>query len=303
MEEHNYLEYRAKESDEGREVLSVMREEMALTTAKIRSVKFNDIGILLDGVTVNVREKLHPNQLLRVLLDDVEKEQSIIAHPMRLDIVYEDESLMLLNKPSGIVCHPAQGHLVDTLINGVKAYFDATQKNSRIHLVGRLDKDTSGIVAIAKNSVVAERFQFSKTYYALVSGSPIPCAGDIEIPMEESLGGDNGRQLKMKVGENENGKYARTHYEVLETYTKDVGTYSLCKVQIETGRTHQIRFHMAHIGHPLLGDPLYGMGLWGGLKRAALHAGEVEFSHPMTREWMKIDVPMPEDMAMHISHA
>ena len=298
MDKKNYLQYIAGQSDEGREVKSVLQNEMNLSARKIRTVKFNDAGILLDGVRVNVREKLHEGQVLLVLLDDdKEKEQTIIANPMELDIIYEDDNYLFVNKESGMVCHPAQGHLVDTLVNGVRAYFEGNCSNAKIHLVGRLDKDTSGIVAIAKNSVAAERLHFEKVYYAVVTGVPKPSKGYIDIAMEESFDGDDGRMLKMRKADS-HGKPAGTFYEVINEY----GEFSLCEIKLETGRTHQIRFHMSQMGWPLIGDPIYGKGSVKGMNRTALHAGEIRFIHPFDGREICLKAPLPKDMEMLLNN-
>lgn len=289
----NYLEYQISQEEDGREVKTLLFRELNLTAKKIRSVKFHECGILLDGQRVTVREKVRAGQILAVLLDDVEdKEQAIIPNPMELDIIYEDDYYLFLNKPTGLCCHPAQGHLVDTLANGVRAYFDGKDTMDRIHLVGRLDKDTSGIVVVAKNSVAAERLVFDKTYYALVEGKVTPEKGYIGIAMEESYEGEDNRILKMKRATGENGKEAGTHYAL----EREFDTFSLCALRLDTGRTHQIRFHMSEMGWPLIGDSIYGNGATGQMSRTALHAGMVDFTHPFTGQDIHLVAPIPPDM-------
>lgn len=288
-----YLDYWIQPEDEGREVKSILQKTMKLSTKKIRSIKFHEQGILLDGKRTMVRERVKAGQCLSILLTDMEeKEQAIIANPMALDILWEDDQFLFVNKPTGMVCHPAQGHLVDTLVNGVKAYFMENDASARIHLVGRLDKDTSGIVAIAKNKVAAERLCFEKTYYALVCGHPEPKSGYIDITMEETYVGEDERMLKMQRTQSDGGKIAGTHYEVIREYED----FSLCSLLLDTGRTHQIRFHMSEMGWPLLGDSLYGGGTQKGMRRTALHAGKIRFSHPFTGQIVEICAPIPQDM-------
>ena len=189
------------------------------------------------------------------------------------------------------------------MINGVQAYFEneGREKNERsnIHLIGRLDKETSGILGIAKNSVTAERMIkqrqrgiLIKEYYALVKGNP-PEEGILEIPMEAMRDARDGDKLKMKVGQSENAKTAKTFFQVVKRFEK----FSLVSLVIETGRTHQIRFHMASIGCPLLGDSFYGDGPELGISRTALHAQQLTFTHPFCEKVMRIESEMPKDLS------
>lgn len=300
---NHYLEYRVTEQDIGREVLSLLRRRLHLSEKKIRSVKMDSHGIYLNDRRVTVREKVQTGQNLRVLLNDTEwREDCLIPFPMELARLYEDDDLLLLNKPAGVVCHPSQGHYADSLANGVKAYFAERQERSSIHLIGRLDKDTSGIVTIAKNSVTAERLTearknhlLKKTYFALVTGCPKPECGCITIPM--SAYADEQSENKRIMHVDTEGKPAVTHYTVVQKFDG----FALCSVTLETGRMHQIRFHMAAIGCPLLGDALYGTGKTEYLSRAALHAGQLDFEHPFTGKSMQLEAPLPEDMKQYLN--
>lgn len=298
----HYLQYKIKEEEEGKEVLSILRGELRLSTKKIRSVKWEERGILLDGQRVTVRARVKAGQLLEVMLNDsLEKEERIAATPMTLSILYEDEDLLFLNKPAGMVSHPSMGHSSDSLANGVKAYFEEKREWSDIHLIGRLDKDTSGVIGIAKNGVTKERLlamrqegKIQKEYLALAQGIFESSAGTITIPMEEYREEKDGCKLKMRYPIEGRGVDAVTHYKVIKQYDE----YCLLSLFIETGRMHQIRYHMAQIGHPLLGDAMYG---WGkekahGMTRTALHAKEVHLIHPFTREELVIGADLPEDM-------
>ena len=222
---------------------------------------------------------------------------------MALSILYEDENLLFVNKPAGIVCHPSQGHLTDSLASGVAAYFLEQEELSQVHLIGRLDKDTSGILGIAKNKVTAERMialreqgKVQKEYLALVNGCPPKEEGSIEIGMKEYRNRESGDgRLRMCRDISSSGKHAMTHYQVIQR----LSGYTLCRVHIETGRTHQIRFHMAQIGCPLMGDDLYGSSMKQSEKaidRTALHAYRSCFSHPFTGEKVELTAPLPDDM-------
>ena len=293
-----YLDYYIKGKDQGREVLSILRSDMGLSTKKIRSVKWDPEGILLDGERVTVRQVVSEGQILRVLKYDSEnREKKVIPYPMELDILYEDEDLIFINKPAGLVCHPSIGHRQDSLANGVQAHFDQKGERNSIHLIGRLDKDTSGVVSIAKNGVVARRIIESrgirKEYIAITEGYLPKKRGIINIPMEEYRDPED-HLLKMGKGRKE----ANTSYEVIYRQ-KD---YSICRIRIGTGRMHQIRFHMSQIGHPLLGDILYGHGKTDNMERTALHALKVTFPHPFTGKEITIKAPLPRDM-MEFSHS
>lgn len=193
----HYLNYIVKEEEGGREILYFLREKMMLTTRKIRALKRESCGILLDGIPVTVRAKAQKGQKVQAMLNESENGSfpdtgRILPTDMDLSVLYEDEDLLFVNKPPGLVCHPSKGHRTDTLCNGICGYFKKTEQNAGIHLFGRLDKDTSGIVGIAKNKVTAERMtaqrlrgQFRKEYLALVWGCPSPKTGTIDIVMEE----------------------------------------------------------------------------------------------------------------------
>lgn len=300
----HYLKYHLGPTDDGKEVLFLMQKVLGLTTKKVRSVKHEERGILLDEERVTVRARGKAGQVLKVMLEDSQEKQNKIASTkMNLHILYEDEDLFFVDKPAGIVSHPSKGHSSDSLLNGVQAYFEneGREKNGRsnIHLIGRLDKETSGILGIAKNSVTAERLIrqrqdgiLVKEYYALVKGNP-PEDGVLEIPMEEMRDSQNGDKLKMKVGQGENAKSAKTFFRVIKRFER----FSLVSLIIETGRTHQIRFHMASIGCPLLGDSFYGDGPELGISRTALHAHRLTFTHPFCEKVMRIESEMPKDFS------
>ncbi len=301
----HFLDYRIKNEDTNREVLSILREELSLTTRKIRSLKREEKGILLDGCKITVRERVETGQLLQIMLNDLERdEDSIVPTAMDLEILYEDEDLLFVNKPSGIVSHPSIGHKYDSLANGVKFYYQTSKEKSGIHLIGRLDKDTSGILGIAKNAITKERMIKAKTsgnvqkvYYALVEGTLDKKEDTIQIPMEEFRDQENGMRLKMRIPVDGEGMNAITHYKVV----REEGDVSLIELTLQTGRMHQIRFHMATIGHPLLGDSIYGKGINNsyGMRRAALHAGKVSFIHPYRNNLINIVNEIPSDMQIY----
>jgi 23S rRNA pseudouridine1911/1915/1917 synthase len=213
------------------------------------------------------------------------------AVPGPVDVVYEDEDLILLNKPAGIAVHPSHGHYRDTLANFLQYYLAQKGNFAPVRAVGRLDKETSGIVVFAKNQLTAARLgsrkdSIQKEYLALVHGHFQDKEGLIDAPIARVTGELN----KMEVATH--GKPARTHYQV----QKECGDDTLLSLHLDTGRTHQIRVHMASIGHPLVGDQIYGTTADPGFSRAALHCFRVKITHPYTGELLKFEVPLPADM-------
>ena len=320
----NYLEYHTTEADSGAEVLAILKNYFHFSSRKIKSVKFAEEGILLDGVRVNVRKKLLPGQILAVLLDDSDKiKRKVSGIQLPIRILYEDEFYLIADKPSGVVSHPSPGHYFDSLTNAARWYLDQKGDSSVLHVCGRLDKDTSGVLVFAKNSAAEYELLkqkkegiFQKSYLAVAEGNVFPEEDSIEIPMIETR--TPSGLLKMQRADvcNEKTK-AYTEYKV---QMKGAG-YSILEVQIQTGRTHQIRFHMSAIGHPLLGDPLYGscrsfaksidgktpaeandrsMAL---IHRTALHAYRLRFWHPYAEKEMLVTAPIPADMQKLLKNA
>lgn len=222
-------------------------------------------------------------------------ELNVSAEEMNLDIVYEDEDVLVVNKEKGIVVHPAPGNYTGTLVNGILHHCsDLSGINGVIRpgIVHRIDKDTSGILVIAKNDEahndLAAQFKehsIKREYYALVEGKFSNVKGSVDKPISR----DKKERIKMAI--NSDGKRAVTHYEVLEQYDKGV---SLVKCTLETGRTHQIRVHMASIGHPLVGDLVYGYKRQKfNIEGQALHAKTLGFIHPRTKEYMEFTSELP----------
>ena len=222
-------------------------------------------------------------------------ELNVSAEEMNLDIVYEDEDVLVVNKEKGIVGHPAPGNYTGTLVNGILHHCsDLSGINGVIRpgIVHRIDKDTSGILVIAKNDEahndLAAQFKehsIKREYYALVEGKFSKVEGTVDKPISR----DKKERIKMAI--NSDGKRAVTHYEVLEQYDKGV---SLVKCTLETGRTHQIRVHMASIGHPLVGDLVYGYKRQKfNIEGQALHAKTLGFIHPRTKEYMEFTSELP----------
>jgi 23S rRNA pseudouridine1911/1915/1917 synthase len=231
------------------------------------------------------------------------REMAILPEPMPLEIVYEDSDVVVVNKPRGLVVHPAPGHYSGTLVNGLLAHCkDLSGINGvlRPGIVHRIDKDTSGLLMVAKNDKahmgLAEQLKdhsVNRTYVAIVHGVIPHEMGTIEAP----IGRDPKNRQQMAVVF-ENSKQAVTHFIVLERFKE----YTLVELKLETGRTHQIRVHMKYIEHPLAGDPKYGPKQTLDLDGQALHAKTLGFTHPRTGERMEFEAPMPEELEQTIAY-
>ncbi|HEU5231044.1 MAG TPA: RluA family pseudouridine synthase [Ktedonobacteraceae bacterium] len=258
-----------------------------------------------EAVLVNQRAA-KAGYLLR-LHDDVQmlqppttRSQDVKPQPLPLDIVYEDDDLLVINKAVGMVVHPAVGHHDDTLVNALLARYPALQKleeNGRPGIVHRLDKDTSGLLMVAKNlrtqAALVEQLQqhqVEKRYLALVEGIVSLDQGSIDAP----IGRDPRHRQQMTITAQE-GREARTHFRVQQRYAR----HTLLLLQLETGRTHQIRVHLKAIGHPVVGDPVYGAKHSRPqlpLQRQFLHAYQLKFAHPTTDKPLEFEAPLPDDL-------
>ena len=254
-------------------------------------------NVLVDGRQVKVSYSIQEGE--RIFLDVPEAvEPEIEAEPMELDILYEDKDVILVNKPKGMVVHPAPGHYSHTLVNGLMAHCKGQLSGIngilRPGIVHRIDMDTTGVLIACKNdmahnSIAAQLKEHSivRRYQAIVHGRIEEAEGRIE----GDIGRDPVHRKRMCINE-KNGKPAVTHYRVLERFRQF--TYVECR--LETGRTHQIRVHLSSIGHPLLGDTLYGPKKcpFPSLQGQTLHAMILGFKHPITKEYMEFTAPLPE---------
>lgn len=261
---------------------------------------------LLDEEKITVNDKIQKASYKVQAFDKIQinietpKEVKIEPQDIPLDIVYEDNDILVVNKQKGLVVHPANGNPDGTLVNAIMAHckdsLSGIGGELRPGIVHRLDKDTSGLLIIAKNDKahiqVSQQIkdrEVKKTYIALVRGTIVEDEATINMPIGRST------KDRKKMAVTKNGKEAVTHFKVLNRYTTNKESYTLLEIKIDTGRTHQIRVHMAEIGHPVIGDGVYSNGKNEfGVEGQCLHARRLEFVHPITGKEMKLEAPLPE---------
>lgn len=250
--------------------------------------------IFVNGKPALVGTSLHFNDIVSTDISFHETSENIVPTKIPLQIIFEDEAMLIVNKPAGISVHPSMAHFSDSLSNGVQYYFEENNIHTKIRPVNRLDKDTSGIVIFAKNEYVQESMirqmanhTFEKWYQAILSGTldNTHKFGTIQANISRKEGSIIEREI------NPNGQIAITHYQLIQNYEN----YCLVEFKLETGRTHQIRVHSKHIGHPILVDTLYGTSSEL-ISRQALHAYQISFVHPLTNQQMNFNVNLPTDM-------
>ena len=258
-----------------------------------------DGKITVNGEITKASYKVQLNDKIEI---DIEKpkEVKLEAQEIPLDVIYEDNDILVVNKQKGLVVHPGNGNLDGTLANAVMAHckdsLSGIGGELRPGIVHRLDKDTSGLLIIAKNDKahikMSEQIKdrkVKKTYIALVRGIISENEATINMPIGRST------KDRKKMAVTKNGKEAITHFKVLNRFTTNKASYTLLEVKIDTGRTHQIRVHMAEIGHPVIGDTVYSNGKNEfGVVGQCLHAKKLEFTHPITEKEMNLEAPLPE---------
>lgn len=280
------LEFTVPQECDGALLGAFLHKTKSVSQRIIRNAKRMDGGITADGEHIRTIDTVRAGQRIKILLP--KPQCDMLPEDIPLDIVYEDEHYLLINKGSNMPVHPTSSiHITDTLANGVAYYMRRCGDLFSISIVNRLDKDTSGLVLIAKNAYAAENAAKTaqKKYLAVCSGE-LKQSGRIDAPIARC--GDS--IITRCVAEN--GARAVTNYEPIKT----VSGRTLAAIRLETGRTHQIRVHFSYIGHPLEGDDLYG-GSLDNIGRQALHCGELSFFHPILEQRLEFSSPLPEDMA------
>ncbi|WP_077211456.1 RluA family pseudouridine synthase [Bacillus dakarensis] len=289
MEKINHIVNDEQVNERIDKVLSSINNEWSRTQVQ-QWIK--DGQVLVNGKKIKTNYKGSLDDHIEITIPEPE-ELDVIPEEMNLDIYYEDGDVLVVNKPKGMVVHPAPGHLTGTLVNGLMAHCtDLSGINGvlRPGIVHRIDKDTSGLLMVAKNDIAHESLvnqlvekTVTRKYRAIVHGNIPHDHGTIDAPIARD---PKDRQSMTVV---DNGKHAVTHFQVLERF-KD---FTLVECQLETGRTHQIRVHMKYIGYPLAGDPKYGPRKTLQIDGQALHAGILGFTHPRTEEYLEFEAPLP----------
>ncbi|ERI90264.1 pseudouridine synthase, RluA family [Clostridiales bacterium oral taxon 876 str. F0540] len=286
------LKYEVKNEEAGIKLREYLKKNAQLSTRLIK-------GAAMQG-RIEVNNKVQKlNYVLKendIIGFEVNKEESQNIEPekMDLEIVYEDSDLIVANKSPGIVVHPTKSYPYGTLANGLIYYFREKGEDCIVRLVSRLDMDTSGLIIIAKNQFShmalardMQKEEFEKSYLALVHGNIKASEGTIDLPIYRPTDDSIKRIV------DERGQKSITHFKVIESFNKG----DLVRLTLETGRTHQIRVHLSHLGHPIFGDSLYGVEDDSNLiKRQALHAFRLVFPHPRTGKLIELESNLPEDM-------
>ncbi len=278
--------------EEGRMVKGILRGSLQLSYTLLKSLKWRENAILLNGQSVHVNAIVHAGDVVSVALSErTPREDLYCENTAAPNIVYEDEDLLVLNKPAGVAMHPkADDAAAPSLAAMLTGYLG---EGSVPHFVSRLDKGTSGLLIAAKSGYVHDRLrralhssELRREYRAVAVGQVTPPCGVIDAPIGRADGSIVRRCVR------EDGLVSRTEYEVLQTTER----FTLLRLRPETGRTHQLRVHMAYLGHPLAGDWLYGTEDKNLIARPALHSYELWFTQPVTGQEMHFTAPIPQDM-------
>lgn len=285
---NNILTYKALNLDKKTKLRAYLKGEKQISTRFLISAG-REGRIKVNGKREKLNYMLSEGDIIEIELQR-EETQDIEPVKMELDIVYEDQDIIIINKPPFIVVHPTKNYQTNTLSNGIIYYFRQKGEDTIVRLVSRLDMNTSGLIVAAKNqfthmAMARDKDSFQKTYLAVVHNKMKEKEGLIDLPiLKEEIG------VKRIISPQ--GQESKTMYKVIEEYDSS----SLIELRLLTGRTHQIRVHLTHFGCPIYGDDLYGDKDEGYIKRQALHAAKIEFNHPRTLERMKFEAPIPEDI-------
>lgn len=286
------LIYKVESKGEGMKVRDYMKDVLELSGRFIKKVGLSD-RIKINGNVVRLNHKLTEGDILIIQVEKKNESQNIIPEKMDIDVVYEDMDLIIVNKPVNMVVHPTKSYPKGTLSNGVLNYFRENGEKCIVRLVSRLDMDTSGLIMIAKNQFAhmslaksMENNRITKKYLAICHNNILEDSGTIDA----NIGIAKEDSIKRSVIDS--GQRSVTHFKVLERFKKG----SLVELNLETGRTHQIRVHLSYLNCPIYGDSLYGEEEGQYIKRQALHAYKLILPHPRTGEVIEVQKEMPEDM-------
>ena len=287
------IDYIIDEDSAGLRVEQFLRRKR-YSGQNLSEIKRMPKSILVNGVHYYMRQELYKGDHLQVRICETKNSEKIPPTNLPLDIIYEDEDLLVLNKPAGMPIHPSLNNYTNSIANALAYYFQSQGKPFIFRCCNRLDRDTSGLTIVSKHlvsgSILSDMTKYREVhreYLAIARGSVTPSEGTIQAP----LGRKDGTIIERTV-DWEHGEDAVTHYKVV----KEANGHSLVSLRLETGRTHQIRIHMKYLGYPLIGDYLYNPDMEY-MTRQALHSHHMEFTHPITGEHMSFTAPLPEDMA------
>ncbi|CEG26123.1 RluA family pseudouridine synthase [Bacillus sp. B-jedd] len=286
------LQWKIGRTDSGKMVREFLKEK-EISSASLTDIKFKGGNIRVNDCDVTVRHTLAEEDLLEVFFPLEEPSSGVRGEDFHLDIVYEDDYLLVINKPAGMNTIPSREHPTGSFANGLIGYYEKIGLQATSHIVTRLDRDTSGLVLVAKHrhihhllSKQQKAGSVKREYEAFAEGELSSLAGTIKEPIGRKSDSIIEREVRA------DGQYACTHFAVAGRYEQ----FTHVRLRLETGRTHQIRVHMAFIGHPLLGDDLYG-GDTALIGRQALHCMKISFEHPYLGRTLSFEAQLPEDMA------
>ena len=287
------IDYIIDEDSAGLRVEQFLRRKR-YSGQNLSEIKRMPKSILVNGVHYYMRQELSTGDHLQVRICETQNSEKIPPTKLPLDIIYEDDDLLVLNKPAGMPIHPSLNNYTNSIANALAYYFQSQGKPFIFRCCNRLDRDTSGLTIVSKHlvsgSILSDMTKYREVhreYLAIARGSVTPAEGTIQAP----LGRKEGTIIERTV-DWEHGEDAVTHYKVV----KEANGHSLVSLRLETGRTHQIRIHMKYLGYPLIGDYLYNPDMEY-MTRQALHSHHMEFTHPITGAHMSFTAPLPEDMA------
>lgn len=288
--ESNTLVYKVKDEEAGIKLTEVLYEKMKLSGRLTRKLKRNKT-IFVNNYNISLGSNLRKGDVVKVVM--IDEVNNFEAQDIPISVVYEDMDIIIINKQPNIVVHPTKGHPNNTIANGLANYIQKTGQSFKIRFINRLDRDTSGLLMIAKNPFAQQELSnqmqmnlVEKKYLAVVEGKLEKAKGTIDKPIGRTEDDSIHRRVI------ESGQRSITHYELVESYSDS----SLVRLTLETGRTHQIRVHMKHIGHSLIGDELYGKVNEELISRQALHAETLKFLQPRTGEEVFVRAELPEDI-------
>ena len=286
------IDYIIDSTSDGLRIEQYLRRR-GYSAQNLAEIKRMPESILVNGIHYYMRQQLKAGDRLLVRICETRCSRKILPVNLPLDIVFEDEDIIVVNKPAGMPIHPSLKHYTNSMANALAWYYQEQEKPFIFRCCNRLDRDTSGLTVVAKHLVSANilsdlgrNHKICREYLAITRGTVSPTSGTIDVP----LGRKPGTIIERTV-DFEQGEQAITHYSVVD----EKNGHSLVSLRLETGRTHQIRIHMKYLGFPLIGDYLYNPDMEN-IGRQALHSHRLTFTHPITGEALKFHAPLPEDM-------